>query len=142
MGAGPGADFFSAVQKELGVLPFIAEDLGLITPDVRALREQFQIPGTRVLQFAFDGHSDNPYLPQNYVPNTVVYTGTHDNPTSRGWYEELPPNQRQNLWRYLKSPEGESGQVAWDLIRLAWSSSLRSPSLHCRICSISAARAE
>ena len=120
---GPGADFFSAVQKELGVLPFIAEDLGLITPDVCALREQFQIPGTRVLQFAFDGRSDNPYLPQNYVPNTVVYTGTHDNPTSRGWYEELPPNQRQNLWRYLKSPEGESGQVAWDLIRLAWSSS-------------------
>jgi len=120
---GPGADFFSAVQKELGVLPFIAEDLGLITPDVRALRQQFQIPGTRVLQFAFDGRSDNPYLPQNYVPNTVVYTGTHDNPTSRGWYEELPPNQRQNLWRYLKSPEGESGRVAWDLIRLAWSSS-------------------
>jgi 4-alpha-glucanotransferase len=52
----------------------------------------------------------------------VVYTGTHDNPTSRGWYEELPPYQRQNLWRYLKSPEGESGEVAWDLMRLAWSS--------------------
>jgi 4-alpha-glucanotransferase len=118
---GPGVDFFSAVQKELGVLPFIAEDLGLITPDVRALREQFQIPGTRVLQFAFDGRSDNPYLPQNYVPNTVVYTGTHDNPTSRGWYEELPSNQRQNLWRYLKS-QGESGEVAWDMIRMAWSS--------------------
>src|SRR6266404_1685305 len=55
--------------------------------------------------------------------NKVVYTGTHDNPTSRAWYEELPPYQRQNLWRYLKSPEGESGHVAWDLIRLAWSSS-------------------
>src|SRR5438067_6320033 len=120
---GPGADFFSVVQKELGVLPFIAEDLGLITPDVSALRDQFHVPGTRVLQFAFDGHSDNRYLPHNYVPNTVVYTGTHDNPTSRGWYEELPPYQRQNLWRYLKSPEGESGQVARDLIRLAWSSS-------------------
>ena len=101
---GPGADFFNAVQRELGVLPFIAEDLGLITPDVSALRDQFHVPGTRVLQFAFDGHSDNPYLPHNYVPNTVVYTGTHDNPTSRGWYEELPPYQRQNLWRYLKSP--------------------------------------
>ena len=120
---GPGADFFSAVQRELGVLPFIAEDLGLITPDVCALRDQFHVPGTRVLQFAFDGHSDNPYLPHNYVPNTVVYTGTHDNPTSRGWYEELPLNQRQNLWRYLKSPEGESGRVAWNLISLAWSSS-------------------
>src|SRR5438309_1894185 len=120
---GPGADFFNAIQRELGVLPFIAEDLGLITPDVSALRDQFQVPGTRVLQFAFDGHSDNPYLPHNYVPNTVVYIGTHDNPTSRGCYEELPPYQRQNLWRYLKSPEGESGQVARDLIRLAWSSS-------------------
>ena len=119
---GPGADFFNAVKRELGVLPFIAEDLGLITPDVCALRDQFHVPGTRVLQFAFDGHSDNPYLPHNYVPNTVVYTGTHDNPTSRGWYEELPPYQRQNLWRYLKSPEGESGEVAWDLMRLAWSS--------------------
>jgi 4-alpha-glucanotransferase len=119
---GPGADFFKAVKKELGGLPFIAEDLGVITPDVSELRDEFEIPGTRVLQFAFDGDSDNPYLPHNYVPNTVVYTGTHDNPTSRGWYEELPPYQRQNLWRYLKSPEGESGQVAWALIRLAWSS--------------------
>ncbi len=119
---GPGADFFSAVKRELGVLPFIAEDLGLITPDVYALRDQFQLPGTRVLQFAFDGHSDNPYLPHNYVSNTVVYTGTHDNPTSREWYEELSPYQRQNLWRYLKSSEGESGQVSRDLMRLAWSS--------------------
>ncbi len=119
---GPGADFFSAVKREFGVLPFIAEDLGLITPDVVALRDQFQVPGTRVLQFAFDGRSDNPYLPHNYVSNTVVYTGTHDNPTSREWYEELPPSQRQNVWRYLKSPEGESSHVAWDLIRLAWSS--------------------
>jgi len=110
------------VKRELGGLPFIAEDLGLITADVRALRDQFEIPGTRVLQFAFDGHSDNPYLPNNYAPNSVVYTGTHDNSTSRGWYEELPPDQRQNLWRYLQSPPGESGEVAWNLIRLAWSS--------------------
>jgi 4-alpha-glucanotransferase len=119
---GPGADFFTAVKRELGLLPFIAEDLGLITPDVYALRDQFHVPGTRVLQFAFDGLSDNPYLPHNYVSNTVVYTGTHDNPTSREWYEELPRYQRQNFWRYLRSPEGESSQVAWELIRLAWSS--------------------
>ena len=90
MGPGPGAEFFTAVEKELGGLPFIAEDLGLITPDVTALRDQFHLPGTRVLQFAFDGHPDNPYLPDNYVPNTVVYTGTHDNPTTREWYEDLP----------------------------------------------------
>ena len=119
---GPGGDFFNAVKRELGGLPFIAEDLGLITADVRALCDQFQIPGTRVLQFAFDGHSDNPYLPNNYAPNSVVYTGTHDNSTSRGWYEELPPDQRQNLWRYLNSPQRDNHEVAWDLIRLAWSS--------------------
>jgi len=119
---GPGADFFSAVERELGGLPFIAEDLGLITADVYALRDQFQVPGTRVLQFAFDGSSTNPYLPHNYPSNAVVYTGTHDNPTTRGWYEELPPNQRQNLSRYLNSPQRDSREVAWDLIRLAWSS--------------------
>ena len=119
---GPGADFFKAVKKELGGLPFIAEDLGLITADVHALRDQFQVPGTRVLQFAFDGNSDNPYLPHNYLSNAVVYTGTHDNPTSRGWYEELPPYQRQNLWHYLNSPQSDSREVAWHLMHLAWSS--------------------
>ena len=103
---GPGAEFFNAVQRELGALPFIAEDLGMITPDVYALRDQFHLPGMRVLQFAFDGHSDNPHLPQNYVSNTVVYTGTHDNPTTRGWFEDLPDDQRQNLWKYLKRPAG------------------------------------
>src|SRR6266513_2226002 len=119
---GPGADFFNAVRKELGGLPFIAEDLGLITADVYALRDQFQVPGTRVLQFGFDGNSDNPYFPHNYPSNAVVYTGTHDNPTSRGLYEELPPNQRQNLAHYLNSPQRDSREIAWDLIRLAWSS--------------------
>ena len=120
--AGPGADFFTAVQAELGGLPFIAEDLGLITPDVCALRDQFRLPGMRVLQFAFDGHSDNPHLPHNYVSNAVVYTGTHDNPTTRGWYEDLPGPQRQHVWNYLKRPAGSSSEVAGELIRLAWSS--------------------
>jgi 4-alpha-glucanotransferase len=119
---GPGADFFSAVQRELGTLPFIAEDLGVITSDVRALRDQFQLPGTRILQFAFDGNADNPYLPLNYVPNTVVYTGTHDNNTTRGWFDTLPEDQRRNMWNYLKRPGGRSDEVAWELIRLAWSS--------------------
>jgi 4-alpha-glucanotransferase len=119
---GPGAEFFSAVQRELGGLPFIAEDLGLITPDVSVLRDQFRQPGTKVLQFAFDGHSDNPYLPQNYVSNAVVYTGTHDNNTTRGWYEELPDFQRDCLWRYLKRPAGDAGMVAPALLDLAWSS--------------------
>ena len=119
---GPGADFFKAVKRELGGLPFIAEDLGLITADVHALRDEFQIPGTRVLQFGFDGNSDNPHLPHNYNSNTVVYTGTHDNPTTRGWYEELPSPERQNFCRYLKLPPGDSHEVAWHLMDLAWSS--------------------
>jgi 4-alpha-glucanotransferase len=74
----------------LGKLPFLAEDLGLITPDVVALRDRFALPGMRVLQFAFDGTRDNPHLPGNYGRNAVVYTGTHDNPTTRGWFEALP----------------------------------------------------
>jgi 4-alpha-glucanotransferase len=119
---GPGADFFNAVQRELGTLPFIAEDLGVITPDVSALRDNFDIPGTRVLQFAFDGHADNPYLPRNFVPNTAVYTGTHDNDTTRGWYEGLPDWQRRNLWNYVGRASGEAQDAAWELIRLAWSS--------------------
>jgi 4-alpha-glucanotransferase len=119
---GPGASFFQAVQKELGHLPFIAEDLGVITPDVRALRDQFQVPGTRILQFAFDGHADNPYLPRNFVSNTVVYTGTHDNATTRQWYEELPDDQRRNLWNYLQRPPGRSDEAAAELMRMAWSS--------------------
>jgi 4-alpha-glucanotransferase len=121
--AGPGDAFFQAAQKELGHLPFIAEDLGLITPDVQALRDQFRLPGTRVLQFAFDGNADNPYLPRNFVSNTVVYTGTHDNATTRHWYEELPDYQRQNLWSYLKRAPGQNAEVAPALMRLAWSSS-------------------
>jgi 4-alpha-glucanotransferase len=120
--AGPGADFFNVVKKELGGLPFIAEDLGIITPDVSKLRDDFEIPGTRVLQFAFDGHADNPYLPGNFVRNTIVYTGTHDNPTTRGWHEALPAVERKNLCSYLKAPQLETSEVAWELLRLAWSS--------------------
>ncbi|MBV8133456.1 MAG: 4-alpha-glucanotransferase, partial [Alphaproteobacteria bacterium] len=119
---GPGADFFYTVEKQLGALPFIAEDLGLITQDVTALRDQFRLPGMRVLQFAFDGKSDNPHLPRNYTPNTVVYTGTHDNPTTRGWFDELPAPQRRCLWDYLKRPAGEGREAASILINLAWSS--------------------
>lgn len=120
--SGPGADFFQAVERELGVLPFIAEDLGLITPDVYTLRDQFHLPGIRVLQFAFDGNSDNPYLPHNYVTNTVVYTGTHDNPTTRGWFEDLPDDQRTNLWNYLKRSWGTSDEAAPVMMDLAWTS--------------------
>ena len=119
---GPGSGFFEAVQEELGSLPFIAEDLGFITPDVPALRDQFQLPGTRVLQFAFDGHADNPYLPDNFISNTVAYTGTHDNAPTREWYEQLPEYQRQNFWNYLKRAPGATEDAAPLLVDLAWKS--------------------
>jgi 4-alpha-glucanotransferase len=119
---GPGAEFFSAVNRELGNLPFIAEDLGLITPDVEALRDQFGIPGTRVLQFAFDGSPDNIHLPPNYSVNTVAYTGTHDNATAREWFENLADRERQRVWTFLRRAAGEFRDVAPALIRLAWSS--------------------
>ena len=81
-----------------------------------------RIPGTRVLQFAFDGHRDNPYLPHNFVANTVVYTGTHDNPPTREWYEELEEGQRQALWNYLRREPGQAADAAPALMQLAWSS--------------------
>ena len=119
---GPGAEYFAAMKRKFGSLPFIAEDLGVVTPDVIALRDQFHVPGTRVLQFAFDGGPDNPHLPANFVSNTVVYTGTHDNNTTRGWYEGLPDDRRQKLRRYLEIPDVESTAVTEALLKLAWSS--------------------
>ena len=120
--AGPGAEFLHAVEAELGTLPFIAEDLGAITPDVYALRDQFRLPGMRVLQFAFDGKADNPHLPSNYNRNTIVYTGTHDNTTTRAWYEDLPEDQRINFWKSLNRPGGEPIEAAPGLMKLAWAS--------------------
>src|SRR5262249_52771957 len=93
-----------------------------ITPEVHALRDRFEILGTRVLQFAFDGRTDNPHLPDNYQARVAVYTGTHDNPTTRGWYEALPDSQQQTLWSYLRQPRGSSAEAAPALMRLAWSS--------------------
>jgi 4-alpha-glucanotransferase len=119
---GPGGEFFRAVQEEIGFLPFIAEDLGVITPDVCALRDEFRIPGTKVLQFAFDGNPGNPHLPENYSTNTVVYTGTHDNNTTRGWFEGLPYAERKRVWSYLNRAEGDSNEIAEELLRLSWSS--------------------
>src|SRR4029077_8745928 len=119
---GPGSDFFLAAQSELGHLPLIAEDLGLITPDVIQLRDSQNLPGRRVLQFAFDGNPRNPHLPGHYLPNTVAYTATHDNNTTRGWFEALPEQQKQAVWAYLRRVPGESRDAAPELIRLAWAS--------------------
>jgi 4-alpha-glucanotransferase len=115
----PGHELFSLIKKELGGLPFIAEDLGLISPDVEKLRDQFGLPGMRVLQFAFGGDSGNPFLPHNFARNCVAYTGTHDNDTTVGWYKSLDGKTRRHLRDYApdagKDPAGA-------LIRLAWSS--------------------
>ncbi len=120
---GPGAEFFHKVEAELGGLPFIAEDLGLITPDVERLRDRFHIPGTRVLQFGFDGNENNPYLPQNFVHNTVVYSGTHDNPTSREWFEELPKSQQEIVSsKCLNESNDRAIEPGPALMGLAWSS--------------------
>jgi 4-alpha-glucanotransferase len=120
---GPGAGFFRTAEAELGRLPFIAEDLGMITPDVETLRDGFQIPGTRVLQFAFDGSHDNPHLPRNFVDNTVVYTGTHDNPTSREWFETLPDGLRQSVsGKFFGSGAGTNREPGPALMSVAWES--------------------
>jgi 4-alpha-glucanotransferase len=118
---GPGARLFTKVQQALGDLPVIAEDLGIITPEVDALRLQFGFPGMKVLQFAFDGGANNPYLPHNYTdPQYVVYTGTHDNDTTLGWFQSLPPGQRAAVLRYLGRTD--SAELHWDMLRLAFSS--------------------
>jgi 4-alpha-glucanotransferase len=117
---GPGSEFFHVVQKELSGLPFIAEDLGLITPDVCALRDEFHIPGTRVLQFAYDGNPQNPHLPANYSSDTVVYTGTHDNNTTRGWYEALSEEQRRTVSNCLSRTDVDASEIAGELLHRAW----------------------
>lgn len=98
---GPGMEIFERVRDALGELPFILEDLGLITPDVHALRRATGCPGMAVLQFAFDGDSDNPYLPHNLERNMVVYPGTHDNDTAIGWWTALPLERRRRVEHYL-----------------------------------------
>ena len=119
---GPGSEFFQAVEKELGRLPFVAEDLGLITPDVSSMRDRFHLPGMRILQFAFDGRKDTPHLPENFHENTVVYTGTHDNPTTRSWFDDLPHDRQKIIWNYLERQGAKSTNAAAAFIELAWSS--------------------
>ncbi|MEB2317206.1 MAG: 4-alpha-glucanotransferase [Pseudomonadota bacterium] len=113
---GPGAMFFEAVRKALGGLPLVAEDLGTITPDVVALREQFGLPGMRVLQFAFAEGPGQPYLPHNLTHDSVVYTGTHDNDTSRGWFGQAAPHEQRMAQIYLKT---DGREIHWDLIHAA-----------------------
>jgi len=116
----PGAELFTVIAEKLGKLPILAEDLGVITDEVIALRDQFEFPGMKVLHFAFNSGHDNVFLPFNYEQNCVVYTGTHDNDTTIGWFYSLSEEQRGDVWRYAGfiSPWG----IHWDLIRLAMGS--------------------
>ncbi|MGF2040022.1 MAG: 4-alpha-glucanotransferase [Nostoc sp. CmiVER01] len=116
----PGDAFFEVIRQKLGKLPVLAEDLGVITPGVEALRDKYEFPGMNILQFAFSADSANPFLPFNYRHNAVVYTGTHDNDTTIGWFNSATDYEKENLLLYLGcvSPEG----IHWDLIRLALSS--------------------
>lgn len=99
--AAPGAELLRTIADEMGELPLVAEDLGIITPDVTALRHQFGLPGMAVLQFAFDEHADNPHKPENVHPDTVYYTGTHDNDTTLGWWRTLSSEARQQVMQQL-----------------------------------------
>jgi 4-alpha-glucanotransferase len=113
---GPGKDLFAAIEKALGKVPVIAEDLGLITPDVIELRDTFNYPGMKILQFAFGGDGTHEFLPHNYTPNCIVYTGTHDNDTARGWLSNASKAQRHYACTYLACNEHD---FHWALIRAA-----------------------
>jgi 4-alpha-glucanotransferase len=110
---GPGARLFEAFREALGSLPIIAEDLGVITPDVVELREKFALPGMRILQFAFGEDESHYFLPHNYIPNCIAYTGTHDNDTSLGWWNAASANERLFAQRYLNS---DGHDIHWNMI--------------------------
>ncbi|HEY6119744.1 MAG TPA: 4-alpha-glucanotransferase, partial [Pyrinomonadaceae bacterium] len=121
----PGRELFTAIRDALGDLPIIAEDLGVITPDVEKLRDDFQFPGMRILQFAFSSDTSNIDLPHNYHKNLVVYTGTHDNDTAVGWFQSVAGEgstrtatqinrERKFCTRYLNT---DGAEIHWDFVR-------------------------
>lgn len=113
---GPEAALFSAIRAALGDVPFLAEDLGDITEEVRALRRALGFPGMRVLQFGFDADAANEHLPHNYIRDSIVYTGTHDNDTTRGWFAQLSEQERGYVLRYL---DCAPGHIVWAMMRAA-----------------------
>lgn len=114
----PGEALFETLQKHT-TLPLVAEDLGIITDEVNRLRNRFGFPGMKILQFAFDSNAENPYLPHNHTQNSVVYTGTHDNNTTLGWFQELPMSVQQYVCEYLHAPPYD---MPWPLIEAAFAS--------------------
>ncbi len=115
----PGRELFTRLQEQNPELPIIAEDLGIITPEVEQLRDDFGFPGMKILQFAFDSGQDNPYLPANHTDNSVVYTGTHDNDTTLGWWQGLSKTQKDPVRMELGTNRPD---MPWEMIRLAMSS--------------------
>ena len=121
----PGMELFQIIEQALGHLPILAEDLGVITPQVEALRDHFGFPGMKILQFAFDSkeagglNATNAFLPHNHTYNCVVYTGTHDNDTTRGWYRERTAEEKDLIRRYLARSDDD---IVWDFIRMALAS--------------------
>ncbi|NOY55333.1 MAG: 4-alpha-glucanotransferase [Actinobacteria bacterium] len=116
---GPGEIFFKTIQRELGTLPIIAEDLGELDPRVPALRDLLGFPGMKVFQFGFDTDRTSEFLPHNYPRNSVAYTGTHDNDTTRGWFESLDDARRSFVLEYLGTDDSE---IAWDIMWAVWKS--------------------
>jgi len=116
---GPGEALFEAIAQALGDVPLIAEDLGVITPDVDALRRKFRFPGMRILQFAFAGDASDRFLPHNHEPDTVVYTGTHDNDTVAGWWATATDHERHFARGYLAT---DGHDMPWTMIRAAMAS--------------------
>jgi 4-alpha-glucanotransferase len=116
----PGKELFEALKDALGEnLPFMAEDLGVITPDVEDLRDSFNLPGMRILQYAFGGDTHNSYLPHNYIQNCVAYSGTHDNDTTVGWFAAANEREREFCLKYLNS---DGREIHWDFIRAIFES--------------------
>lgn len=115
----PGVALFETIRRELGDLPIVVEDLGFITREVRELRDRFGFPGMKILQFAFGGDPSEPFLPHNYDPNCIVYTGSHDNDTTLGWFNSAPENEREFCLRYLG---GHQEDITQSLVRLAMGS--------------------
>ncbi|MGF1491531.1 MAG: 4-alpha-glucanotransferase [Microcoleaceae cyanobacterium] len=119
----PGQEFFRTLGQALGSLPVLAEDLGIITPEVEALRDEFEFPGMKILQFAFDGDPNNAYLPEYYPENCVVYAGTHDNDTTIGWWQSSDLEQKQRVVSYLKLGSADQVQeINWTFMELALAS--------------------
>jgi 4-alpha-glucanotransferase len=123
---GPGEDFLNSLKQHFPHLPVVAEDLGTITPDVREFMNRFRLPGMKILMFAFnEDNPDHPYLPHTYNETCVVYTGTHDNNTVRGWFEnEASEEVRRRLFNYL-GRDVPDDEVHWEMIRLAMMSAAR-----------------